>query len=150
MNTYYVETTAVIDAIPERVYGIITDYHQGHPLILPARYFTGIQVKHGGQGAGTLADVTMSVFGTKVLYQLEVSEPEPGRVLREEDPTAGVVTTFTVEPVNGGSQSQVTIATTAKTSPGLKGWLEKLVNPAIIRRIYREELTQLAVVTQGK
>jgi hypothetical protein len=79
-----------------------------------------------------------------VLYQLKVTEPESRRILREEDSTAGVVTTFTVDPLNGGDLSKVTIKTTAQTSPGLRGWLEQLMTPAITRRIYREELALLA------
>jgi len=31
----------------------------------------------------------------------------------------------------------------------LKGWLEKLVTAAVTRRIYREELAQLATVVQN-
>lgn len=149
MSSYHVEASAVIDAPAGRVYGIISDYHAGHPAILPPRYFTRVEVKEGGRGAGTVAAVEMNVFGAQVLYEMTVTEPEPGRVLREEDPQAGVVTTFTVDPVNDGEQSRVTIATTARTSPGVRGWLEKLTNPAITRRIYREELAQLAAVAQA-
>ncbi|MCB8954555.1 MAG: SRPBCC family protein [Ardenticatenales bacterium] len=150
MSTYQVEESAVIDAPVKRVYGIISDYHEEHPAILPSRYFTKIQVTQGGQGAGTAVMIEMNVLGAKMLYQMTVSEPEPGRVLREEDAAAGVVTTFTVDPINGGVQSRVTIVTSAKTSSGLKGWMEKLMTPAITRRIYREELAQLAIVAQRK
>ncbi len=146
MNTYHVEESAVIDAPTAQVYGIISDYHEGHPAILPARYFTEMKVTQGGQGAGTIFSTKMNVFGAKVLYKMTVSEPEPGRVLREANAEEGVVTTFTVDPVNGGEQSMVKIRTTATTSPGLKGWLEKLFTPAITKRIYREELAQLTAL----
>jgi hypothetical protein len=144
MSTYQVEETTVINAPAEHIFGIISDYHEGHPAILPSRYFTEMQVIQGGQGNGTVALIKMNVLGTKVLYQLKVTEPEPGRVLREEDSSAGVVTTFTVDPLNGGDQSKVTIRTVAQTSPGVRGWLEQLMTPAITRRIYREELALLA------
>jgi hypothetical protein len=148
MGTYHVEESAVIDAPPKRVYEIISDYHDGHPSILPSRYFSDLEVIEGGQGTGTMIKVTMNVFGAKALYQMSVSEPEPGRVLQEEDVEAGVRTTFTVDSVNGGKQSLVTIATEARTSPGLRGWIEKLVSPAITKRIYQEELAQLSTVVK--
>ncbi len=110
MNTYQAEASAVIDAPPANVYAILADYHEKHPAILPSRYFTDIQVTQGGQGAGTLATVRMNVYGTKTLYNMIVSEPEPGRVLQEEDAAAGVVTTFTVDPIDRGTHSRVTIA----------------------------------------
>jgi carbon monoxide dehydrogenase subunit G len=150
MSHYYAEASEIIDAPPEKVYAVISDYHEGHPSILPSRYFTEMTVDEGGQGAGTFATIRMNVFGTKVLYHMSVTEPEPGRVLVEEDKSAGVTTTFTLDPFNGGGQTRVTISTKAKTSPGLRGMIEKLANPPILRKIYREELQQLAEVVQRK
>lgn len=144
MNTYTVEVTATIDAPAAAVYAILADYHDGHPAILPAPYFTGLIVIEGGYGAGTVAETTMNVFGARRTYLMAVSEPEPGRVLREEDAAAGLVTVVTVDPVDEGRRSQVTFLTTSRVSPGLKGWLEKLMNPPITRRIYREEMQLLA------
>jgi hypothetical protein len=149
MNTYHVETSAVIDAPAGRIYELISDYHSGHPSILPARYFSDLQVTKGGRGEGTEITVKMNVMGVSQVYQMTVSEPEPGRVLQEEDTAAGVVTTFTVDSLSD-NQSRVTIATTTRTNPGLKGWLEKLTTPPIARRIYREELDQLAAVLQSE
>ncbi len=62
----------------------------------------------------------------------------------EMDDALGVTTTFTVEPLDGGSHSRVTIATDAAIRPGIAGWLERLFNPSMMRRIYRQELQQLA------
>lgn len=149
MSQFHVEETAVINAPAEKVYAILADYQVGHPAILPTRYFKGVRVTAGGRGAGTTAVVDMNVFGAKVRYNLVVGEPEPGRVLMEEDAEAGVSTTFTVDPIEGGRQARVTIATTSKTGPGLRGRLEKLFNPAIMRKVYREELQQLARVAQA-
>ena len=149
MSTYQVNVSAMIDAPASDIYSLLADYHEGHRAILPARYFTEMTVTQGGYGAGTAVTVHMNVFGAKVIYHLEVTEPEPGRVLQEEDVKLGIVTTFTVEPIND-TQSQVTIVTTASASSGLKGWLEKLMNPAITRRIYREELAQLQAVIQKR
>ena len=143
MNTYQVTESTIIDAPADLIYAIISDYHEGHRAILPKRYFTNMEVIEGGQGAGTVITVNMNVFGTKAEYNMTVSEPELGRILQEEDAAAGTLTTFTVDPMPNTTQSQVTITTTAKTSPGLKGWLEKMMNPGITRRIYREELAQL-------
>ena len=148
MNQYQAEVSQIIDSPPEKLYAILSDYHQGHPSILPSGYFSELSVIQGGQGEGTHIIVAMDVFGSKVEYQMNVTEPEPGRILVEEDESAGVVTTFTLDPLNGGGQTQVTIASTARTSSGLKGVVEKLLNPAVMRRIYRQELEQLAVAAR--
>jgi len=149
MNQYQVTETAVVDAPAARVYDLIADYHVGHPSILPSRYFKTLTVTAGGQGAGTAVTVEMNVLGTKTVYHIVVTEPEPGHILMEEDSEAGIVTTFTVDSVNGGGQTRVTIQTTAPTASGLKGALEKWVTATMTRKIYREELGKLAQVIQA-
>jgi Polyketide cyclase / dehydrase and lipid transport len=150
MSTYLAQESAVIDAPAERLYEIIADYHVGHPAILPTRYFTDLKVLEGGQGVGTSIAVQMNVFGSKSLLNLRVTKAEPGRLLVEEDEAGGMVTTFSLEPLAGG-QTRVTIATETRTSPGLRGLAEKVMNPPITRRIYREELQKLAeVATNGQ
>ncbi len=144
MSVIHAKASAVIEARPEKVYAILADYRVSHPAILPKPYFTDLTVEQGGQGAGTVARTQMKVMGTEMTYHLIVSEPQPGRVLKEADAAAGVTTTFTVDPLNGGQHSRVTIATDAASSPGAKGWLERAFNPPVMRRIYRQELQQLA------
>lgn len=144
MNQIHVEVSEVIEARPDKVYAILADYRVSHPAILPRPYFTQLTVEEGGQGAGTIVRVGMEVMGKAFAYRQIISEPEPGRVLQEVDDAAGVFTTFTVDPLNGGGRSRVTIATDAAISPGLTGWLERVFNPPVMRRIYKQELQNLA------
>ncbi|MCB0034836.1 MAG: SRPBCC family protein [Anaerolineales bacterium] len=147
MRTYQAQESAVIRASAAHVYSILSDYHEKHRAILPTRYFKNLQVVKGGQGAGTVIDVAMDVYGQQFNYHMTVSEPEPGRILKEEDPQVGLATTFTVDPLND-RESKITIQSVAKASPGFKGWVEKLMTPSIMRRIYREQLAQLALLAE--
>lgn len=70
-----------------------------------------------------------------------MDEPEPGRVLTEREIGGNLVTTFTVDALPHGC-SRVTIATTWDT-PGLRGLVERLVAPRMLRRLYTDELTLL-------
>ncbi|MBK7893623.1 MAG: SRPBCC family protein [Anaerolineaceae bacterium] len=143
MNQYELSVSRVINAPAAAIYAVFADYAYGHTAVLPKPYFTGMTVTKGGYGAGTEIIVNMNVMGTKVTYNMVVTEPEPGRVLQEEDKAAGVLTTFTVDPVNNGQAANVTLHTRARTAPGLRGWLEKLITPPISRKIYNEELDLL-------
>ena len=71
------ERSAVIPARPEVVYGIIADYRNGHPNILPRRYFGELIVEQGGIGAGTVINFTTHVLGNTRHFKHTVSEPEP-------------------------------------------------------------------------
>lgn len=129
MSQNHVEVSEMIDACPEEIYAVLSDYQEAHPAILPKPYFAEVTEEQGGKGAGTILRVRMKVMGVERTYHLLVSEPEPGRVLAETDADAGLVTTFTVEPLNEGEQSRVTITTDTKASPGIMGFMERLMNP---------------------
>jgi hypothetical protein len=134
--------SAAIDAPAGDVYAILADYPGGHHQILPKRYFTDLSVERGGTGAGTVVSTTIRTFGSSRTMRMEVSEPVPGRVLAERDLVSGAVTTFTVEPADDGRGSLVRIVTEWE-SPGLRGQIEKLMAPPMLRRIYAEELQNL-------
>ncbi len=144
MNLVHVEATQAIDARPAEIYGVLSDYRVGHQAILPKPYFTEVVVEKGGQGAGTVLWVHMKIYGKTYRYHQVVSEPQPGRVLVETNLDGAVTTTFTVEPLEGGRRSRVTIATDSTPSPGLAGLMEKLMQPTIARGIYQKELSKLA------
>ena len=136
--------SAVINSGPETVYSLLADYRDGHRKILPERYFQALEVERGGTGAGTRIRVQMRVLGKTRTFRAEVSEPEPGRMLAETDPESGAVTTFTVAPVDGsGARASVTIAT-EWTARGPAALMERLLAPPLLRRIYVEELRNLA------
>ncbi len=149
MNAPRAEVSQVIDAHPDAVYRLVSDYRTGHPKILPKPYFSSLVVEEGGQGAGTVIRVEMAVMGAKQTLLMNVSEPQPGRVLKEEDPVAGVSTTFTITPVEESRRSHVQIATEWKPKAGFTGLMERLINPAVARHIYKKELDLLAAQMQS-
>jgi Polyketide cyclase / dehydrase and lipid transport len=141
-----VEASADVNAKPEDVYALLADYRHGHPLVLPKEHFLDLQVEAGGQGAGTIITFRLRSGGIETPYRLKVSEPEPGRVLMESDTASTLVTTFTVRPTGGGAQSNVQIATELDVPSGLAGWIQKMLYPPGMRRIYNKELRQLGEV----
>lgn len=144
MTRLHAEASALIAARPEDVYGIFADYRRHHPAILPKQYFPKIEVEQGGYGAGTIFTVWTRALGVERVYHMIVSEPEPGRLLMEDDRQAGVTTTFKVAPGPQSRQTEVTIATEWNAQPGIGGLVEKLITPMIMRRMYREELQNVA------
>jgi hypothetical protein len=144
MSKIHTEATEIIEVQPEVLYGIISDYRVGHPAILPRPPFGELIVEEGGKGAGTVMRFDMTIMGKKFNYHQRVSEPEPGRLLMESDLVTDLVTTFRFEPLDGGVRTRLTITTDVSASPGFTGFMEKLFQPSIIRRIYKKELRQLA------
>lgn len=143
MNQQIATATADIPAAADIIYNILSDYHDGHPHILPKQYFPSLEVEQGGQGSGTIFVVTTRALGQERRYRMMVEEVEPGHVLTETDEAAGLTTTFTVTPL-AENASRVTIATEWQTAGGIAGFFERLLTPRIMQQIYRQELQQLA------
>ena len=126
-----------IPAPAKAVYGLLADYRDGHPRILPPA-FSNFSVLEGGVGAETKIRFTLTLAGRPETIEADVDEPEPGRVLAETYPEKGAVTRFTVIP--SGSQSRLQIETTWERSSGIVGLIERLVAPRLFRKLYDAEL----------
>ena len=129
-----------IDAPAHLVYRVLADFRTHHPRILPPE-FGPIEIETGGVGAGTVHRFTLTLAGRTTAYRVRVGEPEPGRVLIESDPSRRMLTTFTVDPEAGGS-SWVRIET-RWFADGLDGIIQRLAAPAMLRRLYADELRRL-------
>jgi hypothetical protein len=151
MRQIKVKAEAVLDAPSEEVYATIADYRQGHPSILPKELYD-LHVEQGGYGAGTIYRFKMRVLGVEQSFYQRVSEPEPGRVLVEQDidSVQQITTTFRVTPLEQGQKSRVEISTTMHSSPGVRGLVERILVPMINRRIYQKELKLLEEVAQRR
>jgi len=142
---YRIEESAAIAAPPARVYGIVADYHAGHPRILP-RQFHDLVVEKGGVGEGTVIRFQVTVLGRTATLRGHVTEPEPGRVLVESYPENGNVTTFIADPLEGGRATRMTISTVMRGRGGILGAVERWLFTRTLRPIYVEELGLLANV----
>ncbi|MFL5734465.1 MAG: SRPBCC family protein [Chloroflexia bacterium] len=146
MRRMRVDVQRVVDATPEKVYALLSDYRDGHLRILPGANFRDVALEAGGSGAGTILRYRSVAGRGERRYRMLVSEPEPGRVLRESSTTSSLVTTFTVSPVDGGKRSRVQISTEIDAYPGLLGLAQRALCPSAMRGIYRKELRLLATV----
>jgi Polyketide cyclase / dehydrase and lipid transport len=152
MGQIKVKAEAVLDARPEDVYATIADYRKGHPAILPKENLFDLQAEEGGYGAGSIIRFKSRVLGVEQSFYQRVSEPEPGRVLVEQDIEKGqnFVTTFRVNRVEEGQKSHVEISTILNASPGLKGLVERVVVSMFNPPIYRKELKLLEAVAKNR
>jgi hypothetical protein len=139
MGQVHIRAERLVDAPADVVYHCIADYREHHRpsgFLPPA--FSDFRVEQGGVGAGTVISFTVTLAGRGRTMTLEVSEPEPGRVLVETG--ARERTTFTVEPE--GERSRVRFDTVLEAS-GLDGLLTRLLAPRLMRSLYADELERL-------
>jgi|SRR5579875_152234 len=140
MAPIHVSAERVIDAPAPTVYGYLADMREHHPRFLPPA-FEDFRVEAGGVGAGTVVAFTLNAGHRRRDYRMQVSEPEPGRVLTESDTASSLVTTFSVQ--GEGSRSRVRISTTWEGAGGFGGFFERTFAPRVMRRLYEDELMRL-------
>lgn len=149
MSGIRVEADRTVDAPPETVYRFLADYKVKHPSILPPESFVGYTVEEGGNGAGTVFSMRVRAGGRERPYRMRVSEPEPGRILQEQDIGSSLATTFTLLPVDGNAHTNVKIVTQWQGGSGIGGFMERTFAPMAMRRIYRRELDNLAAAIKS-
>jgi len=128
-----------MDVPPDAVYHCIADYREHHRpggFLPPA--FSDFEVSAGGVGAGTVASWTVDLGGRARHMTATITEPDPGTTLVETGP--GVMTTFSVEPVDGGARVRFD---TVLEEGGVQGMLTRLFAPRMLLPIYRDELARL-------
>jgi hypothetical protein len=145
MAHVYIAEIRDIEARPEVIWDILTDYRDGHPHILPS-VFGPLTVEQGGRGAGTVMRFDMRVMGTIRHFHQSVSTPEPGRILVESDVDGPNRTSFTLTALGDGSRTRVEIASELETPPGPFGAIAASMTRRLIPPIYREELSKLAAL----
>jgi hypothetical protein len=147
LNPTPFSASALIPAPAPELYAILADYQEGHPRILPRPPFVDLHVEKGGIGDGTVIRVGMRILGRERVFRALVTEPEPGKVLRETNDD-GYETTFTVAPRNDGHHTLVTISTVASQGRrwGLRGFFEGWLVRRLLTPVYRRELELLAKV----
>jgi hypothetical protein len=141
------ESEGIVHAAPAVVYGYLADMRTHHPKFLPPA-FSDFTVVEGGVGEGTVTTFTVTAGGRSRPYKMRLSEPEPGRVLQENDENSSLVTTFTVDPAetagaDAGQSSRVRIRTTWQGAGGIGGFFERTFAPRAMRSIYDDELRRL-------
>ena len=144
MSRIHVEASRIVDAPADAVYQFLRDYRERHPSILPPESFLGYTVEAGGVGADTVVSFRIRAGGRERFYRMHISEPDPGRVLQEQDTESSLTTTFTMTPVEGDARTNVRIATWWQGGGGIGGFFERTFAPTALRGIYSRELDRLA------
>lgn len=131
----------IVAAPPAEAFAFLRDY-QKRPSIMPPNV-SDYRVESGGQGAGTVVHYRLRAGKRERAYRLEVDETAPGRELRERDQGSTFVTTWTLEPAEGGKKTLVRLHSQWKGAGGIGGVFERIFAPRGLGRIYDDLLARL-------
>ena len=139
MTKLHVRCERLVRQPSDFVHHLFADFVNHHPNFLPPS-FGNVQIESGGYGAGTVYRFTQRSAGQTRAFKMVVTEPDPGRILIEQDQLSDLKTTFTFTPV--GQQTRITLETDWESAGGLSGVLEAWFAPMLMRGLYRDELNR--------
>lgn len=148
MGHIHVQTEQTIPARIEDVYAFLIDYREKRPQILTEN-FLNYAVEEGGRGAGTVVTYRLHAAKRERFYHMRVAEPTPGRVIKENDMSSSLVTTWTLLPTANNQQTSVQLASDWEGAKGIGGFFERTFAPLGLRRIYTQMLNNLATRLTG-
>jgi hypothetical protein len=148
MVPIFISVSTAIQALPEVVYSILSDYSGSRSLALPEGV-RDYRVEKGGTGEGTLARFTFHGSGSTIPVGMRVAEPEPGRVITESALSGRAVRTLSVVPAGPAGGSLLTLELLWNPG-GASGLLERMFSPARLRRAFAGELTRIAALAEAE
>ncbi|GCE05868.1 SRPBCC family protein [Dictyobacter aurantiacus] len=142
MGKITVEKERVINASPEKIFSVLSNYKEQRPRMLTPN-FIDYKVEKGGKGSGTVISYLLRAANRERAYRMSVDEAVKGRVLTERDNNSSLVTTWALSPVSGGDKTRVSVASEWEGGKGVGGFFERTFAPLGLRRIYGSMLTSL-------
>ena len=135
----------IIDARPEEIYAILTDYKVQRPKLLTPN-FVDYTVEKGGKGSGTVISYLLRAANRERNYRMRVDETVRGSTITESDANSSLTTTWALAPLDGGSRTRVRVTSEWDGATGVKGFFERTFAPLGLKRIYGGMLDALSSV----
>lgn len=127
---------------PETLYAILADYQGRHQRILPDAYHD-YAVEAGGAGVGTVVRWVLHVGNHRRPYAMQVSEPEAGRVLTEQERESSFRTEWRITPEGKGSRVRLR-SVWRQRAHGFPAFFERMFAPRSLAKLHAETLRRLA------
>ncbi len=144
-----VKSEREVNASPESIYAVLSDYKKQRPQILTPN-FLNYHVEAGGQGKGTVVRYRLHAANREREYRLNVDEPVKGKIITERDTNSSLVNTWTISPLNGGTRSQVSVISEWEGGKGVKGFFERTFAPLGLKSIYGKILQMLSLLVSDE
>jgi hypothetical protein len=143
MQPMYSEVSHVMNARPEQINAILSEYRAGHHALDPLSYCIDFMLENSDNGVGNIVHVQMNFSGIEHEMYERVVTPVPLRLIMEYDANMDVVVVIIVEPTASAYKTRVTISTINAASPNFAGFIENLFIPKNLRQLYDKELRHL-------
>lgn len=143
MTRIHAKAERIIDAEPDEVWAMLTDYTDTRARMLPENYLD-YAVERAADGAGATLTYRLRAGGRERAYRMDVEAASPGQLLVERDQTSTYTTRWQVERVGPGAHTRVRLASEWESrATGMSGFFERRFAPMGIKRIHQDTLVRL-------
>jgi hypothetical protein len=144
-----VKSERLINARPENVYALLSDYKSKRPQLLTPN-FLNYTLEKGGQGQGTIIRYRLHAANRERDYRLNIDEPVKGKIITERDSNSSLVNTWTISPLSDGTRTRVSIINEWEGGSGVKGFFERTFAPLGLKSIYGQILGMVSLLASGE
>ena len=113
-----IAVSQVVDARVQDVYAVIVDYQVMNQAILPQPYFEEVVLEEDGQEVAIGVGLTVEVFGHQIHFRQTEGEREDRLAVVEKDMMSDQSITITLDPLDSGRKTRVTITSEMPVSGG--------------------------------
>ena len=149
MSHIQVKSERLVNARPENVYAILSDYKSKRPQLLTPN-FLNYTLEKGGQGQGTIVRYRLHAANRERDYRFNIDEPVKGKIITERDTNSSLVNTWTISPLSDGTRTRVSIISEWEGGSGVKGFFERTFAPLGLKSIYGKILGMVSLLASGE
>lgn len=140
MYPIYKEVSHIMNARPEQIDTILSEYRYGQGALLQKPYFIVFHRQENVDNLENPVHIQLSLAGIRHEYYEFLNEPMPFRLIVEYDAHSDSVVIIVVETTNISNKTRVTISTISTSSPNFAAFIEHLFIPKSLRHIYNQGL----------
>jgi|GEM_PF-3335990 len=126
----------ILDARPEQIDEVLTEYRNGNRTITPQALYMDLRIEDNPHDFGTMVHAKVNLTGIEYEFNEIVFEPVPLRLIMEYDAEYETMVMIMIEPIVYSDKTRITISTTYVSQSNFTYFVEDLLFPGNLHHIY--------------
>lgn len=136
MTRTHSEISQILDARPDQIDAILTEYRMGNRAIAPQPLCMDLQIVEHIPETGAVIHAKVSLTHFEHTFEEIVNEDVPLRLIMEYDAEWETMVMIMIEPIIHSEKTRITISTTYVPQANFTYFVEDLLIPGNLHHIY--------------
>ena len=137
MTAIYSQVSQILDAHPERIDEVLTEYRNGNRAIAPHSICVDLHVEDNPHDFGTMIHAKVNLTGFEHEFREIMFEQAPLRLIMEYDAEYETMLIIVIESITYSDKTRITISTAYVPQSSFTYFVEDLLIPGNLHHIYQ-------------